>query len=301
MAKKGPKDQGQKPPPIPSAPGAAAPPGQVSVGDVDHFPVADPATAARVKAAAGVTYGPRPPPPPPGLQPELAQPELAVKPGKERWPVKTGTDPDVQEVAPRIVPTTVEEMISIPRPRDMNDPSQDYSAYQEHRAQPVETTVWQLDAEITALKQEADGDYHLVLQGESGETMIAEIPTPRPPFVKAQSPWLAAIKAARQAVDAKLVSKLSPTAFAPLAGKLVPRASVTALAAAEPVAVTSFVTPDQGTGPAFKTRIPPTRARITGVGFFDRVHGQMGVSQSNGIELHPVLKIEWLDGKGPGS
>jgi hypothetical protein len=30
------------------------------------------------------------------------------------------------------------------------------------------------------------------------------------------------------------------------------------------------------------------------VGFFDKVHGQMGVSQSNGIELHPVLKIEWL-------
>jgi hypothetical protein len=24
------------------------------------------------------------------------------------------------------------------------------------------------------------------------------------------------------------------------------------------------------------------------------VHGQMGVSQLQGIELHPVLKIEWL-------
>ena len=33
--------------------------------------------------------------------------------------------------------------------------------------------------------------------------------------------------------------------------------------------------------------------RITGVGFFDKVHGQMGVSLLNGIELHPVLKIEW--------
>jgi hypothetical protein len=40
--------------------------------------------------------------------------------------------------------------------------------------------------------------------------------------------------------------------------------------------------------------VPPTRAQITGVGFFDKIHGQMGVSQLNGIELHPVLKIECL-------
>ncbi len=46
--------------------------------------------------------------------------------------------------------------------------------------------------------------------------------------------------------------------------------------------------------PPSKTQLPTTRARITGVGFFDMVHGQMGVSQSNGIEQHPVLKIEWL-------
>jgi hypothetical protein len=46
--------------------------------------------------------------------------------------------------------------------------------------------------------------------------------------------------------------------------------------------------------PTFKTAVSPTRARITGVGFFDKVHGQMGVSQANGIEIHPVLKVEWL-------
>jgi len=47
-------------------------------------------------------------------------------------------------------------------------------------------------------------------------------------------------------------------------------------------------------GLLFKTQVPATRARVTGVGFFDKVHGQMGVSQSNGIELHPILLIEWL-------
>jgi hypothetical protein len=30
------------------------------------------------------------------------------------------------------------------------------------------------------------------------------------------------------------------------------------------------------------------------VGFFDRVHGQTGGSLLNGIELHAVLKIQWL-------
>jgi hypothetical protein len=46
--------------------------------------------------------------------------------------------------------------------------------------------------------------------------------------------------------------------------------------------------------PAFKAKVPSTPARITGVGFFDRVHGQMGVALSNGIELHPVLDIKRL-------
>ena len=32
--------------------------------------------------------------------------------------------------------------------------------------------------------------------------------------------------------------------------------------------------------------------RITGVGFFDYLHGQRGVAP-NGIELHPVLDVEF--------
>ena len=34
--------------------------------------------------------------------------------------------------------------------------------------------------------------------------------------------------------------------------------------------------------------------RVTGIGFFDFLHGQSGVAP-NGIELHPVLRIEVLD------
>jgi hypothetical protein len=267
-----------------------APPARIPVQDVNRLPVVDAGTAGQIKAAAVVGY-------PPGRRAPQAlplQPELVTKPGVERWPVKTGTDPDVTRVEPRIVPTTVEEMVSIPRPDDMPLPTQNYPAYQQHRSSPVETTIWRIDADIIALKQETDGDYHLVLQGASGETMIGEIPTPRPPFVQPQSPWLANIKVARKAVDDKLVNHLSPAAFAPFGGKLVPRDALLVQPEAAPNVPDTFTTPEQGVGPAFKTKITPTRARITGVGFFDIVHGQMGVSQSNGIELHPILKIEWL-------
>jgi hypothetical protein len=37
----------------------------------------------------------------------------------------------------------------------------------------------------------------------------------------------------------------------------------------------------------------PIRVRVTGVGFFDRAHGQIGRAP-NGFELHPVLSIEFL-------
>ena len=277
------------------------------ISNVNSLPVVSTAVATQIKAWAMSQGAPAPAAaaaPPTSLQ-------LVTKPGEERWPVKTGTDPDVGKVGKNvqkgvslgagagIVPTTVEELIRIPRSADMLPATGDFPQYQEKRKEPVETTIWQIEADITALKLEADGDYHLVLQGTSGETMIGEIPTPHPPFVPASSPFSADITAARQAVDDKLVSKLSPADFAPLDGMMVPRESFSVQPTA-PMALPlpgSFRTPKEGEAqaePTFKTQVTPTRARITGVGFFDKVHGQMGVSQLNGIELHPVLKIEWL-------
>jgi len=36
------------------------------------------------------------------------------------------------------------------------------------------------------------------------------------------------------------------------------------------------------------------RVKVTGVGFYDHIHGQRGVAP-NGIELHPVINIEFLN------
>jgi hypothetical protein len=288
---------GKKPPPHP----VVGPP--AGVQDVNLLPVVSRAVAAQIKAACGITGFAAPA----VLPPAAMLPQLITKPGVERWPVKTGTDPDQGKVGQNvikgrnlgagIVETTVEELISAPRPADMANPTGDFPAYQSHRADPLETVIWRMDVTINALKQETDGDYHLVLQGASGETMIGEIPTPRPPFVNPPSPWLANLQVARKAVDDKLVSPLNPAAFVPLEGKLVPRAALSVEPQSMPPPTASLRTPEEGdpaAQQAFKTQVPPTRARITGVGFFDKVHGQMGVSQSNGIELHPVLKIEWL-------
>jgi hypothetical protein len=275
------------------------------ITDVNQLPTITPDVAAQIKAACGVNPAVRALPAPPA--PML--PMMVTKPGKERWPVKTGTDEDVALVGKNvisghnfgkgIVEAKVEELISIPRPSDMADPKGDFPAFQSKRSQPLEIVIWRLEVTITALKLEADGDYHLVLQGDSGETMIGEVPTPTKTFI-GNSPWLSNIKDARQQVDDKLVHPLNPKDFVPMGNMLIPRSAappelqhVMANFKLPP----SFVTPPEGqeaTMPAFKTKVNPTPARITGVGFFDKVHGQMGVSQLQGIELHPVLKIEWL-------
>ena len=59
----------------------------------------------------------------------------------------------------------------------------------------------------------------------------------------------------------------------------------------------SLVTPPEGSEvqlPLFKTNVPRTEVRVTRIGFFGKVHGQTGMSPQNGIELHPILKIEFV-------
>ena len=187
-----------------------------------------------------------------------------ITPGKARWSVKTGSDPDADLVGQakyaeeaRIqldrqgrAHTTVDDLVSLPRPDDMQSPMSDYPAYDQHRARPAEYIIWTLEADIISHKQDVDGDYVLVIQGASEQTMVAEVPYPAPPFVDPSSRWAKDIAAVRE----KVRNKLNPQ-------PQLQKASV--------------------------------RARITGIGFFDRVHGQIGVAGQNGIELHPVIDIEF--------
>lgn len=273
---------------------------------MNQLNVVSAAVAAQIKAACGVHIGVR-------VAPRMfgAMPELVTKPGSERWPVKTGQDPDRdavgknvingQDLGAGIVPATVEELASMPRPRGLEVLTADPPEFHSKRAQPVETTIWVVEGTVTVLKQEADGDYHLVLQGASGATIVAEIPTPTHTFI-GDSPWLANIQTARQAVDDKLVHNLNPHDFVlpPGGTKLVPRNSLSGDIPVPPIMgfkmPESFRTPAEGEEaqmPTFQTAVKPTRARITGSGFFDRAHGQTGAAP-NVFELHPVRKVEWL-------
>ena len=293
------------PPQPPVPPGPVPPPTPVGAGpitDVNSLPVVSAAVAAQIKAAAGLGAAPAPPLAAPAAPPPVGERD---QPGSERWPVKTGQDHDRAKVGKNviggadlgagIVEATVEELVSLPRPPGLTDPSLDPPQFTSVRAGVAEITIWRIVATIIALKHEKDGDYHLVLQGASGAEMVAEIPTPTPLFV-GDSPWLTNIGQARREIDDKLVKHLSPAAFTLMNNKYVPLGAVTFQVRPAAHPAMSFQTPEQATGivqPLFATQITPTLARITGVGFFDRAHGATGAAP-NVIELHSVLKVEWM-------
>ena len=119
--------------------------------------------------------------------------------GVERWSVKTGTDPDAGLVnLSSSTSNTIATMRSwtAPNPIPANN-----------RVSPYETTQWVLNATLTQYKLETDSDYHLVIQDASGNTMIAEIPSPN--CVGAGSPFGPGITNARNEFDAKFTATSS--------------------------------------------------------------------------------------------
>jgi hypothetical protein len=265
--------------------------------DVTQLSVLSTAAAAKIKALAGLGAALPPAPVAAPLEP------AAAEPGVERWSIKTGTDDQAVKVGTTvftgitetgIVDTTVEELIALLRPADMLPVTSNHQKYQEKRAEPVELVIWRVRADIIVIKKEADGDLHIVLQGDSGDTCVAEAPTARPPFVGSDSPWLDAMKKVRAKIGAKFGPRFAGVPFQQVGKMLVP---VAAISPGTPTAGARVV-PQSGTdlfdmALPFQSKVPPTPAEVTGVGFFDRVHGQTGVSLSNGIELHPILSIDF--------
>src|SRR5438552_42878 len=128
-----------------------------------------------------------------GLTVVLHAPSILAQCGVERWSVKTGTDPDAGSVnLSSSSSTTIVTMRSWTAPSPI--PSN-------NRVSPSETTQWVLNATLTQYKLEGDSDYHLVLSDASGNTMIAEIPSPN--CVGTGSPFGPGITTSRNAFDAR--------------------------------------------------------------------------------------------------
>lgn len=156
--------------------------------------------------------------------------------GVERWSVKVGTDPDAGLVdLSKATPVTLATM------RGWTAPA---SPPLNARVAPYETTAWVVNGTLIDYKEEADVDYHIVVQDGAGNTIITEVPCP---CCGIGSPFQLRMANARQTFDAKLTAQ-----------------------------------------PFFQN--PNIPVRITGVGFFDFIHGQTGVAP-NGIELHTILDI----------
>ena len=124
----------------------------------------------------------------PALEQVAPGPAAAATCGVDRWPVKTGTDPDAGKVdLSSTTATTVTGLSSLAMP----------SSYpQDNRIAPTETTVFSVSATLVGFKLEDDSDYHLIIQDAGGDTMVTEIPDPA--CVGSASPLLSAISGARQ-------------------------------------------------------------------------------------------------------
>ena len=183
-----------------------------------------------------------------------ATPELLLAAVHERWAVKTGADADAQALTGQSpTPTTIAELRGLAVPALLPP---------DGRSEGAEKTVWQLTATLQTFRRESDGDYHLVIADDQKNTMIAEIPNPGD--ITTPSHFAEQIASARTAFDDhfQIVENIGgPTAPA---------------------------APGLSEAPQLQQAAVPVT--LTGLGFFDFKHGQLGVAP-NAIELHPVINI----------
>jgi hypothetical protein len=190
--------------------------------------------------------------------------------GSERWAVKVCADADSQ-INLQPIPISIHDLSQV----DPLGPLPDNDV----ERLPTERKVYVVDGFLVKFKHEVgktgDSDYHLVVTDEtltfasgsnnpgSTHSVIAEIVDPgctmgRNNTVSSPSIFASEMTDAKAAIEAQF--------------------------------------PDRAAGGGWNDAggIP---VRVTGVGFFDRPHGQTGRA-TNGIELHPILKIEFNPAPG---
>jgi hypothetical protein len=254
---------------------AAAPASPEEIAAAEAAEAAAQANARRARArllserATRETMSPQPAVPEvEALAPEAEAP-FAPKRGKQRWPVKTINDQDRDKIKfatedtsfpnEDIQETTVEDLWLQERPADMPLTSA-VPKYQSNRATGPETTIWQVEGRIISHKWEKDGDFHLVLQDlGSGYTMVVE--SPQTGDGSDDLPFVDVncpeqVKTRIERARGRFEEELDPKPFFQNSSR---------------------------------------KVTIRGVGFFDILHGATGAAETNSIELHPVIDVEFKD------
>ncbi len=89
--------------------------------------------------------------------------------GEERWPVKVLLDRDAARVNREVQPTTIGALVGIPRPP---------GARPSNARLDIELRTFRIRARLVAVKEQVDGDLHLVVVDVADTTqyLVAEIP-----------------------------------------------------------------------------------------------------------------------------
>lgn len=188
--------------------------------------------------------------------------------GTERWYVKVGTDPQVQNVdTAHPIPITVAGLNALPKLQNTVPKGDNKFRL------PEETKVYVVDGFLALFKDEDDDDYHLVISDTSLE------------YTRGGT------KSAGKETGTSFIAEIVDPDC--VAGKKGPLGEASAFQDAMKQSRQRFETRFPGGKGADEPQGIPVR--ITGVAFYDRPHYQTGRAV-NGIELHPVLDISF----GPG-
>jgi hypothetical protein len=174
--------------------------------------------------------------------------------GTERWAVKTLTDTDAARVDTTPRAATVAGLIALQVPASVPLRRSGRPALPPNaRIVPIELTTYRVEALLLGWKLEKDEDFHIVIADPRDTTLTMIAEIPSPTCPEVCQTTLGErFGVLRQQVETRL--GLPSSRF---------------------------------------HRLPePLRIEITGVGFFDFIHGQTGVAP-NGIELHPVTAIRF--------
>jgi len=192
--------------------------------------------------------------------------------GTDRWGPKDGTDQQARNIdLTNITSESIADLLAIHQPQLPSDNTT--------RIVPDEMHIYRVQARLVKWGHESDGDYHLVLTDDTlkytddtahppipptGHSFIGEVPDPHcfsgsDGSFGSQTPFADGITSARQTMDQRFPN-------ADHSGKW-----------------------NDGAG---------AQVEITGIGFFDRPHGQLGRAPNN-IEIHPILSIRFLGRQSP--